>query len=175
MKKCVKCNEEKEFIYFGKDKQNKDGLCGLCKICIKNYKKEYFIKNKEKLTKSNKEYHFKNREKLNKIFVERKKNNPILKLKCNTRNLIGISIKRQGYSKNSKTFKILKCTFEEFKEHLEKQFTKGMTWENAGQWHLDHIYPVSLAINEEHLIQLNHYTNFQPLWAEDNLKKGNRI
>lgn len=80
-----------------------------------------------------------------------------------------------GYSKTSKTYKILGCSYEEFKQYLESQFTNGMTWENAGEWHLDHIYPVSLATDEEHLIKLNHYTNFQPMWAEDNLKKGNRI
>jgi hypothetical protein len=50
-----------------------------------------------------------------------------------------------------------------------------MSWSNRELWHLDHIYPVSKALNEEHLIQLNHYTNFQPLWAEDNIRKGNKI
>jgi len=50
-----------------------------------------------------------------------------------------------------------------------------MTWENQGLWHMDHIYPVSRATDEEHLIKLNHYTNFQPLWAEDNIKKSNKI
>jgi hypothetical protein len=50
-----------------------------------------------------------------------------------------------------------------------------MTWENQGQWHLDHIYPISLAKNEQEVIKLNHYTNFQPLWAKDNLTKHNKI
>jgi hypothetical protein len=205
MKKCKKCNIEKQLNNFYKEKRNNDGFSGTCKICIKKYnkeyktnnidkviisqkkwvlnnlekikeyKKEYFIINKEKISKLHKEYHFKNKDKLNKIYVERKNNNPLLKLKCNTRNLIGISIKRQGYSKKSKTFNILGCSFDEFKAHLEKQFTEGMNWENQGQWHMDHIYPVSLAKNEEELIKLNHYTNFQPLWAIDNLKKGNKI
>ena len=50
-----------------------------------------------------------------------------------------------------------------------------MNWENQGEWHLDHIYPVSLAKDEQELIKLNHYTNFQPLWAADNLLKGNKV
>jgi hypothetical protein len=50
-----------------------------------------------------------------------------------------------------------------------------MTWDNHGEWHYDHIYPVSLAENETHLIELNHYTNFQPLWAIDNIQKGCKI
>ena len=49
-----------------------------------------------------------------------------------------------------------------------------MNWDNAGKWHLDHIIPISSAKNEEDIIKLNHYTNFQPLWAIDNLTKGNR-
>jgi hypothetical protein len=57
----------------------------------------------------------------------------------------------------------------------EKQFTEGMTWFNHGEWHIDHIYPVSLATDEHHLKKLNHYTNLQPLWAIDNIKKSNKI
>lgn len=50
-----------------------------------------------------------------------------------------------------------------------------MTLENHGEWHFDHIIPLASAKTEEELIKLNHYTNFQPLWAEDNLKKGFKI
>ena len=50
-----------------------------------------------------------------------------------------------------------------------------MTWENQGEWHFDHIIPISSAQTEEEVIKLNHYTNFQPLWAEDNLRKSNKI
>ncbi len=50
-----------------------------------------------------------------------------------------------------------------------------MNWNNHDLWHLDHIYPVSLAKDENHLIELNHYTNFQPLWAVDNIKKSNKL
>ena len=89
--------------------------------------------------------------------------------------MIWVSIKNKGYSKKSKTNKILGCDFETFKAHLERQFTKGMNWSNQGKWHLDHIYPISLAKDENHFIELNHYTNFQPLWAFDNFSKGNKI
>jgi hypothetical protein len=50
-----------------------------------------------------------------------------------------------------------------------------MSFENHGKWHLDHIVPISSAKTEEEVIALNHHTNFQPLWAFDNLSKGNRI
>jgi len=86
-----------------------------------------------------------------------------------------MSIRNKGYTKKSKTYEILGCTFEEFKLHIESQFTNKMSWDNRSEWHLDHIIPISSAKTEEEVIKLNHYTNFQPLWAIDNLRKGNKI
>jgi hypothetical protein len=131
---------------------------------IANYKKEHYLKNKEKIEKYRNEWR-NNRVKIDSLF----------KLTNNTRTLIKQSFRRNGYSKNSKTFQILGCTFEEFKNYLQNKFTEGMNWNNIGHWHLDHIYPVSLAKDEEELIKLNHYTNFQPLWALDNIRKSNKI
>lgn len=50
-----------------------------------------------------------------------------------------------------------------------------MSFDNQGEWHLDHIIPLATAETEEEIIRLNHYTNFQPLWAFDNLSKGSKI
>ena len=50
-----------------------------------------------------------------------------------------------------------------------------MTWENHGEWHLDHIVPVSLGETEEEIVSLNHYTNLQPLWKDDNLIKSDNL
>jgi hypothetical protein len=145
----------------------------------KDKKVKYYLKNKEKIAESKKKYYQNNKEEINnkaKTYNKKRKEiDSLFKLKCNTRVLIGNSIKNKGYTKQSKTFKILGCSYEDFKKHLERQFTKGMTWENQGQWHLDHIYPVSLAKDEQEVIKLNHYTNFQPLWAKDNLEKHNKI
>jgi hypothetical protein len=156
----------------------------------KENRKFYKLKNKDKLNKQNKQYRLNNKEKIekwrqnNRIKInnnanEYNKNRKLIdsffKLKMNIRSLICTGIRRQGYKKTSKTFEILGCSYDELKKHLEKQFTEGMTWDNYGKWHIDHIYPISKAIDEQHLIKLNHYTNLQPLWAIENLKKGNRI
>ena len=86
--------------------------------------------------------------------------------------MIWHSIKNGGYTKKSKTCEILGCSYEDFEEHIESQFQEGMNWDNYGEWELDHIIPVSSHNNEEELIKLNYYTNFQPLWKEDNKGKG---
>ena len=76
--------------------------------------------------------------------------------------------------KSKKTVEILGCSFEEFKLYLENKFDKKMNWDNQGSyWHMDHIKPISLAKTEEEVYELNHYTNFQPLYWKDNLTKSN--
>jgi len=141
----------------------------------KEYDKIYYQNNKEKI----KEYSQNNKEEKSKYnyiyFKKRIKTDSLFKLRINISNLIRASIRNNNYTKKSKTFEILGCECKEFKNHLERQFKKGMNWDNIGQWHLDHIYPASLAKDEVELIRLNHYTNFQPMWAKENISKGNKI
>jgi hypothetical protein len=198
MKTCTKCKIEKEFIEFRSCKSVKSGLRANCKKCDKEYTLQYHLKNKEILNKKSKTYRINNVDKVteyNKTYrlenidkykqyakgyhakyrKARMKKDPLFKLNCSISSLIRMSIRGNGYKKTSRTHEIIGCSYEEFKIHLEKQFTEGMNWSNYGKWHMDHIYPVSRATDEQHLIKLNHYTNFQPLWAEDNIKKSNKI
>jgi hypothetical protein len=79
--------------------------------------------------------------------------------------------------KNKTYNDIIGCSPEFLKEYLENQFAEGMSWDNHGQysWHIDHIIPLSSAKTDEEIYKLCHYTNLQPLWAEDNLRKSNKI
>jgi len=113
--------------------------------------------------------------KVNNWMRKKKKEDDIYRFIQNTRGLIYLSLKNQGYTKNSKTADILGCDFNTFKTHIERKFTKGMSWSNYGKWHLDHIYPISKATSFEMALKLNHYTNFQPLWAKDNISKKNKL
>jgi hypothetical protein len=108
--------------------------------------------------------------------VKRKmQNDPIFRIGRNIRSLIRCSFRNIGLRKNSKTASILGCSIQFFKQYIESKFKEKMSWENKNLWHLDHIIPISLAKSEEELIKLNHYTNFQPLWAAENIRKSNKI
>jgi hypothetical protein len=115
---------------------------------------------------------------------KRLQSDPLFKLKHNISVAVRHSLK--NYTKSSKTSAILGCTFDEFKQHIESQFKPWMTWDNYGckvpsgpdvTWDLDHIIPVSSAINEDDIKRLNHYTNFQPLCSFQNrfIKRDNVV
>ena len=75
---------------------------------------------------------------------------------------------------SSPTWKILGCSGREFIKYIESKFSKGMSWDNRDQWDLDHIKPISSAKCSKDILLLCHYTNYQPLWRNDNIRKGNR-
>jgi hypothetical protein len=105
----------------------------------------------------------------------RKKNDPLFKLTVNLRRRVILFLNEKNIHKNNKTFEIVGCTPMELKEYLENKFIDGMTWSNQGEWHVDHIIPLSSAKTHEDAFRLCHFTNLQPLWAKDNLKKGSKI
>jgi hypothetical protein len=165
-----------------------------CKTQRKKYDKKRYVKNRDKLlayqrsyleqnrTKRiayRKRYYIKNKgsiiKKVYKYKVDRMKIDPLFRFKNRLNTLIRISITKYGYTKKSKTQKILGCSFDEFKQYMESKFKSGMTWSNHGEWHIDHIIPVALANTEEAAIKLNHYSNLQPLWAVENLEKNSKI
>jgi hypothetical protein len=77
--------------------------------------------------------------------------------------------------KPSRSFELLGTDLESFKAYMESLFTEGMTWENHGEWHIDHIVPLASGKTPEEIWELCHYTNLQPLWAEDNLRKHTKL
>lgn len=105
----------------------------------------------------------------------KRKSDPIFAMKNRVRVRINRYIKNMGATKSQKTIEILGCQWVELKHHLEKQFKDGMSWLNRNQWHIDHIIPLASAKTELELIKLSHYTNLQPLWAFDNMKKGAKM
>lgn len=127
---------------------------------------KYYHENKEKCRETNR-----------KRYNERLQEDPLYKLRCATKSLIQVTLKRKGLVKKSRSKDILGADIEIVKKHLERQFKKGMSWDNYGYkgWHIDHKIPLASAKNEEELLKLFHYTNLQPLWAKDNFDKRDKI
>lgn len=111
-----------------------------------------------------------------KRYRELNKNKPEYKLRKNLRERLRAAMK--GLTKSKSTMMLVGCSLEELKTHLAKQFQIGMTWENYGVgWHIDHIKPcVSFdLLKPEAQLECFHYSNLQPLWAIDNIRKGKKI
>ena len=98
----------------------------------------------------------------------------IRRFKTNLRSRVSHAWSRN--SKSASTETLVGCSMDELRDHLESQFTDGMTWDNYGEWHVDHIKPCSMFdfSVDSHQFECFHYTNMQPLWAIDNYKKGNK-
>lgn len=91
------------------------------------------------------------------------------------RSVLNNTLKRFGTKKEEQTIKLLGYSAIQLKEHLENNFISGMTWDNWGEWHIDHIKPVSSFDRNEKMNIVNSLSNLTPIWAIDNLKKGNKI
>ena len=160
------------------------------------YNKEWRLKNIEEQKAYNIKYYLENKDRLNAYHVEyrkrpeykkkfneyyknwtnkRLKTDPHFKLKQLLSHRIYMALK--GMAKSKKTKELLGCTIEELWKHLEKKFIKGMTQKNYGEWHVDHIKPcASFDLTDPKQQEICfHYTNLQPLWAIDNIKKGSKF
>jgi len=146
-------------------------------INVKISEKKYRENNPEKIKERKKKFKKKNPTYHNDYLKKRRENDVLYKLICLNRNRIWTFLKNKNFTKRNKTFEIIGCNPTQLKEYLEQKFTEGMSWDNHGQygWHIDHIIPLSSAKTEEEIYKLCHYTNLQPLWAEDNIKKSNKI
>lgn len=167
IRKCFVCGDN-----FDRSKYNiKHMYCS--QKCKENGR---YKKNPKKVLKENKKW--RNR---NKNYVsDRYKTDINFKLRRLFRCRIKYAIKKGSNAKKAYgTEKLIGCTFQEAREHIEKQFKVGMTWENHGRygWHIDHIIPcASFDLTDiEQQKKCFNYTNLQPLWAEENIAKGARL
>jgi len=182
LKLCYSCMESKELTEFGKHSSSKDGLSSTCKVCKNKNTREYYKLNSEKIENQKKVYRKDNIDKIytrQRNYVKKKKeNDPLFKLVLSVRKRTKQYLKVNNFRKNisKSNYDIIGCTPEELKKHFENLFTEGMSWELMGKHiHIDNIIPHACEKTYEDVIKLSHYTNLQPLWASDNMKKGARI
>jgi hypothetical protein len=190
-KVCTICGVEKPLDeFYNKEKGKKRSECKICtynqhkkftelnRDRVKEQRKKSYDENRASLLKNKKETYEKNRGKFIKRQGEYSKNkklvDPIFKFKHDIRNMINKSLKIRNYTKKSRSFVVLGCSFEEFVSYIESKFEPWMNWSNHGNpkdgiyelnktWDIDHIEPLAKAKTEEDIIRLNHYTNLQPL------------
>ena len=192
MKICTKCKLEKEESEFYRSKRNKNGLCAVCKKCDNLYQRGYYssVKSKEcrmvycksdKHKKWRKEYMRKYRQldKQKRYISEYNKDRCYNDIQYRLSKALRVRLCNalERGTKSGSAVRDLGCSISFLKRYLEEQFQSGMTWENYGKWHIDHKYPLSKVdlTNREQLLKVCHYTNLQPLWAEENLRKYNKL
>ena len=126
---------------------------------IKQYRREYSRRNRSRLAAN------KNR---------RYKKDVQFRIKENLRTRLSKALTRNA--KTGSAIGDLGCSINDFKKYLESKFEPGMSWENYGEWHIDHIVPLSSfdLTDRRQLLKACNYSNLQPLWAEDNIRKGDR-
>jgi len=176
MKICKTCKLSKELTEFFPAAKYKDKQYyrGECKECTKvELRSESGQKAQQKYRRSihghTMKYSYKKR---------RRETDPFHKLQENLRRRLRASLDGRNWRKNSKFNEYIGCSKEELIKHIESKFTEGMTWEvflTTDKIHIDHVTPLSSATCIEEAYKLSHYTNLQPLWALDNIKKSNKI
>jgi hypothetical protein len=206
MKTCAKCGVEKPLEEFSTRSRLKSGKASRCKVCasiininwrlknpdrVKNNNQKWYSENKEKAIENSYRWQKTNPEKRVKIqrqqhlrnldnIRERKQRYMLIpknRLNSNMKSLIGLSLK-PGVKAGRRWESLVGYTVMELKEHLEKQFQPGMSWEERNKWHLDHKKPVA-AFNfqspeDKEFKQCWALENLQPLWAKENESKGAR-
>jgi hypothetical protein len=142
---------------------------------LKIKQNEYRAANRERARRWNRKYAQTNRQKLNDKLRERRRNDPLMRLKDAIRGSVRAYLGSKK-TRRSATFEIVGCTPDFLRSHLEKQFKLGMTWENYGShWHVDHRIPLASGTTPEEVMGLSHWTNLQPLEALENLLKSDKM
>ena len=179
-KKCSSCFVLKPVQDFHKDKKGKFGVRADCKICRnsefeKSKRRNWYNENKQERQKKIKEYSSSYKERRKELHRERQSKDINYRIKRSLRSRLYNALKND--LKQTSAINDIGCSLEFLKNYLSSMFEEGMTWDNYGEWHIDHIIPISKfdLNNREEQLKACNYTNLQPLWAKDNIRKSNKI
>lgn len=199
MKTCTYCHQNKPLSeFYALRKKYKASRCKTCvkyiaTIYNKTNKKERALTNTKykqthagEIKASHKSYKEQHRERNNELQQLRRIKQRLLnpppkrkrtaieykKLAKRCRRMVERCLEIKNEAKISRTFEILKYKPSDLKQRIETQFKQGMSWNNYGDWHIDHIKPLCKFKIDTTIYTMNALCNLQPLWAEENLKKG---
>ena len=170
LKNCPKCLENKELHMFAKDKSRRDGLYSHCRVC------DSARRDSKKVSETNRRWREAHPEEARvykrEYLANRRETDVLFKLKELLRSRLRNAL--QGKKKSDRAMNLVGCSPDDLKSHLESTFQEGMTWDNQGDWHIDHILPC-VAFDLEDPVEQGacfHYRNLQALWKADNSRKG---
>lgn len=165
-KQCSKCKLIKSTVDFSKSSKEKSGLRNRCKTCVKEDDRIYGVKNKNKKKISKQKWRKENREKFNATArAWNKKNKHVISWRAMLRRTLA------GKKKTNKTEALMGYGAEDFKNHIESLWKEGMSWDNYGEWHVDHIIPLAQFPPDTPPSIVNALKNLRPLWAPENLSR----
>lgn len=198
-KVCSQCNIEKATELFAFNKQ-RNKYRAECKDCLAIRNSINYLKNKDKVKVRKQKYYQDNRQEVDarhrlnrqsnlEVYRENERaycnakyrENPLYNLECRLRARIRGFVrkinKKETFSNELElsAIKTLGIDSRGFMKHIESLFKPSMSWNRSGEWHIDHIVPLDSAQSIEEAEALCHYTNLQPLWADENIRKGSRV
>ena len=163
-KECTICGGHFLLEDLAKQKKCSFGRTSICKVCKSKLSRDWAKNNPEKKNR---------KERI--TYKKRASKDPLFRMMKSHRTRLRQFFRKNNYDKNSSTTKLLGCSPEQLRNHLRSLYQPGMSDDNYGEWHIDHIIPLSSAQSKKELEKLSHYTNLQPLWAIDNLQKRDSI
>lgn len=191
MSTCINCGQAKTQVV-AKTSGREYWVCTI--ECRRNTHRAWQERNRHKVNASNTRYREKNRDRCREMtaawtsknityvrdylkeYARRKRREDAnFKLASRLRTRVRSAIRNN--QRAGSAVRDLGCTIPELRAYFETKFASGMSWDNHGDWHIDHIIPLSSfdLTNREQFLRACHYTNLQPLWAVDNLIKSNKV
>lgn len=168
-KVCPHCGIEKSYEDFDKRSDRPGQLSGWCKPCRRGQSRDWKTRNPERTRELS-------RKSARASVYRRLANDPAYRMQNALAARIRGALKTGGV-KAARTAELIGCSVAELRAHLERQFSAGMTWENWGKWHIDHKRPCASfdLTDPAQQRQCFHFSNLQPLWAADNIRKSDRF
>lgn len=178
-KRCCACGVWRNLLHFQYNQRNlkKNSKCKNCLPYVANEDTKLRVKKYSQRPENKIKHNKRQLERTRRLL----KTSIQFKLMVNLRQRISHALRRQNKRKKFSVSKNLGCSVEFFKKHLESKFKPGMSWDNYGRgpkdWNIDHIIPLSRVdlTNKEEYQKVAHYSNLQPLWHIDNIKKSNKM
>lgn len=193
VKRCTRCDEVKDLSEYHSARLGAGGVAARCKSCAGILRREWYQgaaeaqravaaawadKNRERKQAANKAWRLANPDRCRangRRQDGRRRATPAGKIAHRVSVNVRQCLVRQGRTKGGRTFDALGYTPAELMAHLERQFLKGMSWENMGEWHIDHIAPLASfnleAVGSDEFKRAWGLPNLRPMWGADNMRK----